>query len=462
MPERSASDRTSEPTTPATASFSRRALIASFAATAGVAGVSGALVAEAREPASPGPHADAGRRVEPFHGAHQPGIATAQQRYALFAAFDLETADPRGGRLPADRVAANFAQIMERWTVAAERLMRGEAPGPIPANVRDAPADTGIADGLAPAGLTLTFGLGPDLFDRIGRPEQRPRRLRALPAFAGDQLQAAWSGGELLVQICGDDPQVLSHAFRAIRGRTPGLARLRWSQQGFLGRFGDGTPRNLFGHKDGTANPRAGTTAFDDTVWVTAPDEPAWFSGGTYLVFRKIRMDLPKWDTSTAQQQDRSIGRRRDTGAPLSGGDEFTAPDFERAGPDGTPAIPPDSHVALVRGAPMLRRSYNYDYAFPVATGPSGGAHDHGGDGPGHSHGDHPHDHAAAGHDSYDSGTLFCAFLRDPGEFVRAQRALAESDRLNAFIRHTGSAVFAVPPGIRPGQHLAAPLFPPR
>ncbi|WP_425567902.1 Dyp-type peroxidase [Nonomuraea dietziae] len=99
-------------------------------------------------------------------------------------------------------------------------------------------------------------------------------------------------------------------------------------------------PATCSGHKDGTANPRAGTAAFDDAVWVSGPDEPSWFTGGTYLVFRKIRMDLPKWDTSTALQQDQSIGRRRDTGAPLSGGHEFTPPDFGRAGPDGEPCDP--------------------------------------------------------------------------------------------------------------------------
>ncbi|MFD0476370.1 Dyp-type peroxidase [Nonomuraea thailandensis] len=92
-------------------------------------------------------------------------------------------------------------------------------------------------------------------------------------------------------------------------------------------------PRNLFGHKDGTANPRPGA-ALDDAVWAGGPDEPAWFTAGTYLVFRKIRMDLPKWDTSTAQQQDQSIGRRRDTGAPLSGGHEFTP--WTSPGPDRT------------------------------------------------------------------------------------------------------------------------------
>ncbi|NDU75174.1 hypothetical protein GWI34_21460 [Actinomadura sp. DSM 109109] len=56
-------------------------------------------------------------------------------------------------------------------------------------------------------------------------------------------------------------------------------------------------------------------------------------------------MDLPKWDTSTTRTQDQTIGRRRDSGAPLSGGHEFSAPDLRKTGADGRPLIPADSHL---------------------------------------------------------------------------------------------------------------------
>ncbi|MFF5260533.1 Dyp-type peroxidase [Actinomadura viridis] len=438
--------------------FSRRAVITTFAATAGAAAAAGgALAAGGRDTAPPRPSGTE-RRTEPFHGKHQAGIATPQQRYAIFAAFDLETTDPRKGkRLTTEQAAANFQRLFQGWSAAAERLTQGRPPGPMPFARPEVPADSGIADGLEPARLTVTFGLGPDLFKRIGRERDRPRRLSPLPSFDKDRLEAAWSGGEMLVQVCGDDLQTVSRAFRTMRSRAPGVARLRWSQQGFLGMFGDSTPRNLFGHKDGTANPRPGTPAFDDAVWATA-EEPAWFSGGTYLVFRKIRMDLPKWDTSTTRTQDQTMGRRRDNGAPLSGGHEFTTPDLRKTGPDGKPLIPADSHVALVRNVPMLRRSYNYDYGFQALAEPISAEHDHA-EGADHDHGEDMPEHSGGGHSSYDSGVLFCAYVRDPAEFVRLQRKLDESDRLNAFIEHTGSAVFAVPPGVRPGGHVASALF---
>ncbi|TMR40644.1 Dyp-type peroxidase [Actinomadura geliboluensis] len=434
---------------------SRRAVITTAAATAGAAAAAGALAAADRDAAPPPPGPSG---TVPFHGTHQAGIATPQQQYALFAAFDLETADPlNGDRLTTAQAAGNFRRLMQAWTDVAERLTRGRPPAPRPGHRPGVPPDSGIADGLEPSRLTVTFGLGPDLFERIGRRRDRPGRLAPLPAFRGDRLEAAWSGGELLVQICADDPQIVSRAFRAVRSRAPGVARLRWSQQGFLGRFGDATPRNLFGHKDGTANLRPGHARFDRTVWSTAQDDPAWFAGGTYLVFRKIRMDLPKWDTTPGRAQDLVIGRRRGDGAPLSGEHEFSAPDLSRPGPDGGPLIPVDSHVALIRDVPMLRRSYNYDYGVQANTEPTG-PHHHGGDA-GHHHGEGAERHSGSGHDIYDAGLLFCAYLSDPGFFIRAQRKLAESDRLNAFIRHTGSAVFAVPPGVQPGGRVAAGLF---
>ncbi|MES9539558.1 Dyp-type peroxidase [Actinomadura sp. NPDC000600] len=436
-----------------TSRLSRRTVITTAAGAAGVAAAGSVLAASDRDAAPSRPSG-----TVPFHGAHQPGIATPQQRYALFAAFDLETTDPSTSeRLNIEQTEANLRQLMQEWTDVAERLVQGRPPGPRPGRRPDLPPDSGIADGLAPSRLTITFGLGPDLFERIGRQRDRPGRLAPLPAFRGDRLEAAWSGGELLIQVCGDDLQIISRAFRALRSRVPGVARLRWSQQGFLGRFGDATPRNLFGHKDGTANPRPGSAEFDRTVWAATAAGPAWFAGGTYLVFRKIRMDLPKWDTATAHTQDLTFGRRRDDGAPLSGGHEFSALDLGKTGPDGMPLIPADSHLALIRDIPMMRRSYNYDYGVQGIAEPIRGHHHAAG--ADHSHSGGMLKHSGSGHDSYDAGLLFCAYLSDPAHFVRAQHRLAESDRLNAFIRHTASAVFAIPPGVRPGKYVAADLF---
>jgi deferrochelatase/peroxidase EfeB len=48
--------------------------------------------------------------------------------------------------------------------------------------------------------------------------------------------------------------------------------------------------------------------------------------------------------------------------------------------------------------------------------------------------------------------------MKNPSQFVKLQTALA-GDALNEYIHHTGSAVFACPPGLRPGQHWGDALF---
>ena len=43
--------------------------------------------------------------------------------------------------------------------------------------------------------------------------------------------------------------------------------------------------------------------------------------------------------------------------------------------------------------------------------------------------------------------------------FLPIQRSLGSSDALNEYIKHTSSAVFAVPGGVRPGGYVAQGLF---
>jgi deferrochelatase/peroxidase EfeB len=157
-------------------------------------------------------------------------------------------------------------------------------------------------------------------------------------------------------------------------------------------------------------------------------------AGGSYLVARRIRMHVEVWDRTSLQEQEDVIGRDKKEGAPLGQAKEFDAPDFAKKGPDGQPAIPATAHVRLaheshLRGIRLLRRGYNFT---------------DGSDGVGH----------------LDAGLFFLAYMRDPGtQFVPMQRALAKADRLNEYIEHNGSAVFACPPGLKDGEHWGEALF---
>ncbi|SFC40551.1 deferrochelatase/peroxidase EfeB [Nocardioides terrae] len=373
-----------------------------------------------------------------FRGTHQAGIVTPAQDRLHFAAFDVTTES-----------RDDLVALLTAWTEAAERMTKGEGAGPIGPTQGASnlpPDDTGEAIGLPPSGLTITFGFGPGLFrsedgkDRFGLAAKQPAALKTLPHFPGDMLEPTRSGGDLCVQACADDPQVAVHAIRNLARIAFGTASVRWSQLGF-GRTSttsvdQDTPRNLFGFKDGTQNVKAEEKDdLSEHVWVADGDDPkaAWLTGGSYLVARRINMRIEVWDRQALEDQESFVGRTKDTGAPLSGGTEFTKPDFDMPGHDG-PVIPDDSHVRLVHpdfngGVRMLRRGYNF----------VDGSNDLG---------------------VLNAGLFFLAYVRNPDtHFVPLQTKMAAHDAMMEYLQVTGSALFAVPPGTGPGEYVGQALF---
>jgi deferrochelatase/peroxidase EfeB len=365
-------------------------------------------------------------------------VTPAQDRLH-FAAFDITTTS-----------RAELVGLLKAWTLAAERMTQGLPAGPIGPTEgapQAPPDDTGEAIGLSPGGLTITFGFGPGMFrdargrDRFGIADRQPDALRDLPHFSGDQLDPARSRGEICVQACSEDPQVAVHAIRNLARLGFGAVAVRWSQLGF-GRTSttstsQSTPRNLFGFKDGTANLKAEeTTDLDRHVWVAADDDQAWLAGGSYLVARRINMHIEIWDRQGLQPQEDIIGRTKRTGAPLSGGTEFTALDLTMHGANG-PVIPRDAHVSVISperndGVRMLRRGYN----FVDGSNPLGGL---------------------------DAGLFFIAYVRDPRtHFIPLQSRMAGNDAMMEYLQFTSSAVFAVPAGLKPGEYVGQSLFEPR
>jgi deferrochelatase/peroxidase EfeB len=365
----------------------------------------------------------------PFYGEHQAGIGTAAQDRLHFAAFDLVDG--------ADR--SDLRELMREWSRAAAEMTAGELVGDANGVQLAPPDDTGETVGLLPSRLTVTFGFGPSLFERrgLGLRQRRPEPLREIPPLPADELDPAQSGGDLCVQACADDPQVAFHAVRNLARIGRGTVVMRWSQLGF-GRTSattrsQDTPRNLMGFKDGTANIRAeDTEAMDRFVWV-GDEGPAWLRGGSYLVTRRIRMLLEIWDRSPLADQEQTIGRRKYSGAPLGRHEEFEPlPLAEKSG--GHPTIPVDAHVRLASasvndGERILRRGYSFTDGVDESLG------------------------------ELEAGLFFIAFQRDPGQFVAIQRRLGSADALNEYIKHVGSAVFAVPPGTRRGGYAGETLL---
>ena len=56
-------------------------------------------------------------------------------------------------------------------------------------------------------------------------------------------------------------------------------------------------------------------------------------------------MDLESWDLLGRADRELAVGRRLDTGAPLTGSAEHDEPDFAAHGPDGLTVIPDFAHM---------------------------------------------------------------------------------------------------------------------
>jgi deferrochelatase/peroxidase EfeB len=395
-----------------------------------VAAGAGYAVAEATDSDTP-TGSSAGNARVPFYGTHQAGIATPAQDQLAFAAFDITSRD-----------VGAVKEMLGTWAAAAALMTAGQPIGPVNVAPQAPPVDTGEALGLGPASLTITVGFGPSMFDhRFGLVSQRPAALADIPALPGDDLQPARSGGDLGVQACSEDPQVAFHVIRNFARLARGTAVMRWSQLGF-GRTSStsteqSTPRNLLGFKDGTNNIKAESqNDFADFVWVGSETDQPWMRGGSYLVARRIRMLIESWDTDFLSDQENVIGRFKTSGAPLSGTHEFDPVNLKARTPAGKAVIPLNAHIRLAApatngGQKILRRGYSFTDGIDPDTG------------------------------LLDAGLFFIAYQKDPRkQFVPIQTTLGLRDNLNEYIRHTGSALFAVPPGLSaPGDWFGKTLF---
>jgi deferrochelatase/peroxidase EfeB len=189
------------------------------------------------------------------------------------------------------------------------------------------------------------------------------------------------------------------------------------------------------GFKDGTDNIRAEDgEAMDRFAWVQPSDGPRWITGGSYLIVRRIQILFDVWDATSLEGQQRVIGREKLSGAPLGSRDEYDPVDLA-AMSSGEFTIPADAHIRLASpqyndGQRILRRGYSYSEPPEPGSG------------------------------QIDAGLFFICFQRDPlRQFIPLQRRLAASDALNHHILHTASAIFACPPGVKPGGFVGEGLF---
>ena len=371
-------------------------------------GVSGASAFFANKAQEEKKISDGGEEIS-FYGEHQAGITTPMQKNIYFVVLDLHSTDKE-----------EVIQMFKDWTDYSSKLVDGELVKKNGSNALLPPSDTGETVGLNPYRLTLTFGVSADFLKKMGLEKKRPKEFRDLPPFPKEQLQEKYTGGDIVIQACADDEQVAFHAVRNLVRKARNTVTMKWSQSGFAA-IGDrmSTPRNLFGFKDGTANVTK-EKDFDKVIWTDSDD---WMKGGTYMAVRRIQMFLETWDRTNLQQQENTFGRYKESGAPFGKEDEFDEVDLD--------LLPVDSHVRLAKevNKPIYRRSYSYSDGIVEKTG------------------------------QFDTGLLFLAFQKNPDSFVKVQTNLGAQDKMNEYVTHIGSGLFACFAGVKKGEYLGQKLF---
>jgi deferrochelatase/peroxidase EfeB len=389
----------------------------------GASGLTGALTAFGMNPLAEDHKA---KNKINFYGDYQSGILTKNPEHVYFVSLNC-TAKSKN----------ELKEMFQQWTDYSVKLLNGQSVESNSSNKLLPAPDTGEAVGLDAAHLTLTFGVGPSLFEKqeLGLKHLKPNELEDLPHFPKDQLDERFIGGDICIQACADDPQVAFHAVRNLVRVARGRVTMKWSQTGFNSyeKIDNKklTPRNLFAFKDGTGNPSVDDPKLmNEIVWVQPGESKAWMTGGTYLAVRRIQMHIETWDRTALSEQEATFGRHRDSGAPIGKTDEFEEMEIDRK-ENGQLVVPDTSHVHLARQVKdrILRRSFSYSDGINPDTG------------------------------TFDTGLLFISFQKHPKQFINIQNSFGRVDKLNEYITHRGSALFACFPGVKKGSFLGAELF---
>ena len=185
--------------------------------------------------------------------------------------------------------------------------------------------------------VTISVGFGESLFvdrtgfDRFGLRSQKPKFLKTMPSFRGDapSLEPARSASDLILLVASDHPYVNVAIVRYFAehfnkkfskkhqgsGKERPMLNFRDVEQG----FGRVDKREFLRFDDGIENLQVDPQELRRLVYVDESDnEPAWCINGAYLVYRKIRENMPVWEGLGVPEQERMIGRKKETGKPLS------------------------------------------------------------------------------------------------------------------------------------------------
>jgi porphyrinogen peroxidase len=152
------------------------------------------------------------------------------------------------------------------------------------------------------AGLRAVVAFGADFWERVS-PRERPRELKRFRSIGAGPLVAPATGGDVLLHVVANRPDVAFELARRVRLALGDLVRPLDEVAGF--RYLDG--RDLTGFIDGTENPAGDERAVAALIGA----EDAGFEGGSYVTAHRYVHDLVRWSALGTAEQERIIGRTK-------------------------------------------------------------------------------------------------------------------------------------------------------
>lgn len=367
------------------------------------------------------------RAAIPCHGDHQAGVTTSAQASLIYVVFNVLAKDK-----------ADLNRLFKILTERIEFLTQGGRIAQIDPKLP--PVNSGIlGNDVYPDMMTITVSVGSRLFDdRYGLKAAKPQFLTEMNPFPNDELDPNFTDGDLSLQICSNTAETSIHALRDIIKNTPDLLSVNWKIDGSLPAHivqkGKETPRNLLGFKDGTANPDFANDVqlAREVLWVSdhenSASEPTWARGGSYQASRIIRNHVEFWDRTPLQEQEKIIGRNKDSGAPLGKPHEMDEPEFDKD-PYGE-KIAFKAHIRLAnprtaetRKNLMRRRGYNYSRGISKSG-------------------------------QLDMGLMFIAYQSNLANGFIAVQTKLNGEELEEYIKPIGGGYFFTLPGFKKGEIL--------
>lgn len=349
----------------------------------------------------------------------QTGILNRPTEHLLLASLTFTSTDPATNRTTLETVRELLRRELhsdiDDLTASTDKTVPSSETG-----------ELGARDGFNRAHLTVTVGFSTTAMAKLGIPaDEAPADLVPLPWADIHDSPLIADSGDLLLQICADDPYVVEHVLRRVEHTTAGALSTTWTAMGhqrFSSRHGRTSAeegRALIGFHDGLVNldpahkPDDAKLVFIDPTQVAtypatppagqqpaptpgqpgygsgtagpifpqlrpAPSaEPAWTAGGTYMTVRVSVTDTTRWDATPLGEQERAVGRYKYSGATLDHPDDpanLTAEPNFTADPTGQ-ITPLTAHIrkANPRGSDTdaARRIFRRGYPL-IATGPNG------------------------------------------------------------------------------------------